>query len=443
MKTLTFGTDGIRGNARRFPFTSSALPTLAQAITQWMKKKYEKHNLRVLIAQDTRESGTRIKQQLFRAFNHDKIECYDLGIAPTPAVPYLARIHLCDIGIMISASHNPYTDNGIKLFDAQLGKLTKEDETSICEIFNRLYEKKARIQPSIKELAEYQPIEIDDYLLFIASIFKPNFLKKIKIVLDCAHGATSYIAPKLFESFGAEVITCGTASNGKNINHQCGVLALKQLQQTVLQNKADIGFAFDGDGDRVIMINAQGEICDGDDILAILLTHPHYKSIDHVVGTVMTNVGFELYLAKQHKKLIRTNVGDKFVLERLGQEKLSLGGETSGHIIMMDYLPTGDGIFTALRALEALIYSQQWSGHLFTKYPQLIINVPIQEKKDLSQPPYATIINKHKQQIEPGRIIVRYSGTENLLRIMAEACEYTTTQATAQSLACSLEKLLV
>ncbi len=409
---INFGTDGIRGNAENFPFTEEALTRLGTSIAIWANQKFQQPN--ALIISDPRISSYRITTTLSKALQSNGINIFNGGVLPTPAVSLLITKRF-NFGIMISASHNPYEDNGIKLFDGNNGKLSKNDELLIQKYFSEC-------KPlSTTHTQQSWNDAFSIYKTTIISKFQPNFLKDLRIVLDCANGATSKIAPEIFNSLGAKVIVIANQPNGKNINEDCGTLYPQNLKNAVLNNNADIGFAFDGDGDRVIAINKNGIIKDGDDLLAILIKHPSFCNIKTVVGTIMTNYGFELYLNSQNKSLIRTNVGDKYISTKLEEANLQIGGETSGHIIIKDYLPTGDGIFIALKTLESVIYTQNFELTSFEKQPQVLINIKVNKKEDLTQQPYASLIENYKTKMKNGRIVVRYSGTENLLRIMIEA----------------------
>lgn len=440
---LHFGTDGIRGHADKFPFTHEALVALGQSFSKWGIGRYGKQSPHFLIGCDTRTSCSRIKASLIQGLLCAGTTVTDAGIIPTPAIGHLVqKTTAFDCGIIISASHNPFYDNGIKLFDAQTGKLADADEQAILEAFQRFSSQpevqpsKENIQPKCWENASKK--YIDD----VVALFPAGLLNGFSIVLDCAHGATFFVAPAIFSNLGANVIAINIQPTGTNINDHCGALHPEQLQQTVVDLKADFGFAFDGDGDRVIAVNKQGHIKDGDDLLAILLQHPSYKHIDCLVGTVMTNQGLENLLVRYNKKLIRTNVGDKYVAQQLDQKNLPLGGETSGHIIIKDFLVTGDGIFVALKVLESIIESGNKYMQTFEKHAQIIINIPIMYKKDLGDESIKQIIDQHQQSLADGRILVRYSGTENVLRIMVEALHYDNAHRCASSLATHLSQAL-
>ncbi len=440
-QTLAFGTDGLRGNAEHYPFTQNALIHLGQALAMWNKKKHTSPH--VLIAHDTRESCPRIKRTIINGLISKGTKCSNAGVLPTPAIlNAIQHSKNFTYGIMISASHNPYHDNGIKVFDAKTGKLSYQDEQTITQLYKTCKQESSLSESSyVKQPMWHEAYEI--YKKNIISYFSPRFLEGKKIVLDCANGATHVIAPDIFSQLGANVIALSTNPNGKNINEKCGALFPENVQRSVLEHNADIGFAFDGDGDRIIAVNKHGHIRDGDDVLSLLLNHPSFSSIMTIVGTVMTNHGLECSLKAHGKSLIRTPVGDKYVLAHLQKHNLMLGGETSGHIILRHYLNTGDGIFTALKVLETLDITQDWSFKSFEKTPQTIVNVPIKKKDDLRKQPYARLIAQCKKKITDGRIIVRFSGTENVLRVMIEEKNAHHARNLAHQLAHHLQEFLV
>ncbi len=448
MKTeIKFGTDGIRGNANKFPFTKTALNYLGMAIAKWGTKKYNKKPT-VLIGYDTRISSPRIEEDLTQGLMNYPITVIDAKVLPTPAVCLLAKTEdFIDFGIVISASHNPYVDNGIKIIDSKNIKLNKNDEKIISDYFHAIsnedisrYDKELNVHEDSTNI--FMNDASEEYEQKLLSILKPNFLKKIKIVLDCANGATYKIAPELFKKLGAKITTIATNPNGKNINKDCGTLHLQNLAKEVVINKADIGFAFDGDGDRVLAVNKNGKIIDGDDILDLLSNHPEIQTSNKIVGTIMSNFGFEMHLEKNNKELIRTPVGDKHVAAKLDLENMPLGGENSGHIIIKDYMNTGDGIFTSLKVLESIIATNNWEMKTFEKTPQILLNVPVSVKKDLSLEPYSKIIEEHKKLLINGRFVIRYSGTENLLRVMVEDKCLDNTTKLAHTLAEKLQDAL-
>lgn len=421
MNENLFGTDGIRALVGTGIFRTEQLGILGRAIACWAQKKYGSYP-RILIGHDTRESCAWVKATLKSGLLTAPIHIFDGDILPTPTVvQLLQKSTLFDVGIIISASHNPHQDNGIKLIEAKQAKLSLQDEllisTLVCNVpMHASYQ--------IFGTESAMPQVVTHYFNYLCSFFPHLFLSGIKVVLDCANGAAYKIAPTIFSQLGADVITMHAQPSGRNINEKCGALYPAYLQQAVIEHGAHIGFAFDGDADRVICVTAAGTIKNGDDILAILLTHPAYNSMPAVVSTIMSNYGFEHHLAQQGRILRRTRVGDKYVSADLIEQGLLLGGEPSGHIIARDYLDSGDGIFAALRLLEAVLLTHNWSLDSFVQLPQAHINVPVPQRYDLQKPPFDAILANYQKKILNGRLIVRYSGTENVLRIMIEEQEY-------------------
>jgi len=445
-RSCSFGTDGIRAHADGFPFTPKALNALGVAIARWALDKYNKKTPGVLIGHDTRLSCPRIKNDLIAGLAQFPLDIVDGQVLPTPAVYQLIRDNSrFDFGIVISASHNPYYDNGIKLFDAKMTKISKEDEGVIEAYFEKMHNQELLLGSSPRGNAldvmwrEAPKIYQDK----VASYFPPNFLAGIKIVLDCANGATAKIAPALFKQLGAEVIAIANNPTGTNINEKCGSTHPEVLQARVVQEHAHIGFAFDGDGDRLMVVSKSGILKNGDDVLFLLLSLAEYAATKTIVGTVMSNQGLEQTLVQVNKKLLRTQVGDKYVAQALVANNLPLGGEVSGHTIIQNYMPTSDGIFVALKVLQAVIATNNWQLKTFDAYPQVLLNIPIAQKKDLSLPPLSIIITTYEKKIPAGRILVRYSGTEKILRVMTEAQSYELAHSVAQELAQELQQALV
>lgn len=417
MQQNIFGTDGIRKRIGTHPLTIESLPRLGIAIAQWAREKIG-HNPTILLGHDTRQSCSFVKSALQAGLLGNSAHVYDANIIPTPAICAIINTSTqFDIGIIISASHNHWQDNGIKIVDREHGKLSHADELRITTLFNTL-----DCNVPYHELGQLHnfPRATEHYKAALRLFFPPLFLTGKTIALDCANGATSTIAFEIFQEFGAQLIMINHHPNGTNINEQSGALHPATLQKAVMEYNADAGFAFDGDGDRVIAVSKNGEIKDGDDILALLLDHPLYAHAPSIIGTVMTNQGLDAHLHRKNKTLLRASVGDKFVSERMEQEKSIIGGEQSGHIILHDYMNTGDGIFTALRILETLLISTNWGMHTFAKFPQVLINIPVGTKKDLTLPHLADIIQQHENLLPQGRLLVRYSGTESVLRILVE-----------------------
>ncbi len=431
-----FGTDGIRGTVGSGFFVPETLTALGRALGRWACERYGKAP-NILLIHDTRISADEVKTALMRGLLTAPIEVYDGQVLPTPAAAHLMRqaTPKFSAAVIISASHNPYQDNGIKIIDAASGKLALADELRISELSCEELTRKQIPEP---ELVGHKQLFTDAaarYCAAICQLFPADFLRGKKIVLDTANGATYQVAPEIFTNLGANVTTINHTPNGYNINEKCGALHLEQLQAAVVQETADIGFAFDGDGDRLMTVTANGTVKDGDDVLALLSNHPTYATTTHIVGTIMSNQGLAHYVAQRGKTLLRTPVGDKYIAERLATDKLILGGEPSGHTIVRDLIGTGDGILVALRVLEALMLTGNNNFETFTKYPQITTNLVVTKKEDLTREPFAGYIRTVKNGLSSGRIEVRYSGTEPVLRIMAEADTVEHAQAACQQLA--------
>jgi len=434
-----FGTDGIRARVGEYPLTLNNIQHLGHVIYQWAEKKYGPRP-RFLLAHDTRLSCSWLKATLKNGLLRHPTDLYDAEVLPTPAVFHLLKQTQCHAGIIISASHNPYYDNGIKIIDSVTGKLSLEDEQELSRLFYAPIENSIDYEQLGHDTILHNAHEL--YARHIVKLFAKNFLSGLRIVLDTAHGATSVSAEMIFKALGAETILINNTPNGININHQCGALHLESLQQAVINHHADVGFSFDGDGDRVMAVNSQGVIKNGDDILALLSTHPDYTQMPAIVGTIMSNQGLEAFLHQHNKKLLRTAVGDKYVSETLTQENLLLGGEQSGHIILKNMLATGDGILAALKVLETILLTENRELESFEKFPQFLINLPVKEKKDLSLPPFSDLITQTSSSLPTGRLVIRYSGTENYLRIMIEEKDHYCAQEAINHLSQQLQKLL-
>lgn len=438
-----FGTDGIRNKVGLYPFTAETLPRLGRAIALWALEKYG-HIPDFLLVRDTRVSGCWIKASLSTGLLRYPVILYDAQVLPTPAVFHLMKDdprYTC--GIIISASHNPAEDNGIKIIDRN-GKITPEDEQRITDLTAEHSDCCQPDMPDFNECGLELPfINAEErYAQKIISLFEPHFLAGRKIILDCAHGATYRVAPAIFNALGAQTIAINTSPDGQNINKNCGALHVEGLQTAVRENQAFIGFAFDGDGDRVIAVSADGTVKDGDDILALLLENPQYKQLPTVISTIMSNKGFEAHIESLGKKLLRTAVGDKYVSKALTENKSTLGGEPSGHIILQDIIPTGDGILAALKMVETILMTGNVAFHTFKKYPQMTVNVPIIIKKPLNEPPLLDIIAASERLVPNGRVLVRYSGTEPIVRVMVEDADTTVINTVAHSLAEELRTAL-
>ncbi len=440
MKKNIFGTDGIRSVVGTEPLTSELIPLIGNAIGQWCHNRYG-DGCTIVLAHDGRNSASFIKTSLLSGILPYQVMVYDADVLSTPAVCTLVKNNpQLQVGLMISASHNPYQDNGIKIIDHNGNKIGLEDELFIsdCVINKRI----PQLPSTLFGTMYYLTTATHQYFTSIMDAFPLLSLHGMTIVIDCANGATSTIAPQIFTAQGATVIPLFNQPNGTNINQQCGSLHTEALQKAVLENRATIGFAFDGDGDRVIAVSRNGIIKDGDDLLALLTHHPCYAGQQQIVGTIMSNKGIEEYFQCFDKQLTRVPVGDKEITASLVASDTLLGGEPSGHIIMRDYLSSGDGIFTALRILETIQKTGNWDMVTFTKYPHLLINVPVTYKKDLSTPTIQSIITHYQNSIPHGRIQVRYSGTEAVLRIMIEDRDYNTAYHIGNELSVHLQNLL-
>ncbi len=436
MKQLVFGTDGIRTTFGTEPLTPELLVLLGRSVGQWA---ISHSKTRIALAHDTRVSGDLIKAALQTGLLQFPVALTDCKVIPTPVLAHLIEQAQFDCGIMITASHNQAQDNGIKILIKGQGKLSDTDEKELITIFSN-------------DTGHYDPLNLGTttdftettawYLNHLTPFFTPGFLKGTRIVLDCAHGAVSHLAPIVFAHYGAQLITLHATPNGRNINQQCGSVHPEILQKKVIESGADFGCAFDGDGDRLSLISRDGVIKDGDDILALVSHHPTYATQTTVIGTVMSNEGLAQHCLNTQKKFIRTPVGDKYVSEQLKKENALLGGEPSGHTILRDFSETSDGIFTALKVIETALLTKNSTCTSFTKFPQVVINVPIVHKKDLHDIYVTTLIKDQEKLLEQGRVLVRYSGTEPLLRIMVECSDPLRAQDVGKHLSQELKNYL-
>lgn len=417
-----FGTDGIRGKVGEPPITADFLLKLGWAAGKVFAS--EGHNF-VLVGKDTRISGYMFESALEAGLTAAGVDTRLLGPMPTPAIAYLTRTLRAQAGIVISASHNPYYDNGIKFFSINGTKLPDELEHQIEAYIDSPM---TTVESSHLGKAKRLGDAAGRYIEFCKGSIptRLNF-DKLKIVVDCAHGATYHVAPHVFSEIGADVITIGAEPNGVNINDNCGATKPQKLAETVLANKADLGIALDGDGDRLIMVDHKGDIVDGDEIIYIIaksrLKSGHLTG--PVIGTLMTNLGMEHALKKLDVALLRANVGDRYVMEMLNEHNGVLGGENSGHIICLDRTTTGDGVIAALQVLAEMHDTGQNLHELksgMTKYPQVLLNVKTKTKLDLSSNAALKKAVADVEQLlgDSGRVLLRASGTEPLIRVMVE-----------------------
>lgn len=444
-----FGTDGIRGVAGEFPLDppavhafGMALGTVARRLSPGPEVLIGPEVLvgpEVLIGMDTRESGPWIAEQVAGGLAERGVRCRFAGVVTTPGVAYLTRSDSFAAGVMISASHNPFQDNGLKVFGHSGYKLPDEEENAMeTEIFALL---ERGVNPARKSL-QADPGLDRKYIGYLASTTSIN-LDGYKLVLDCGRGAASHLAPELFRELGAEVIPIFCDPDGRNINLDCGALHVGRLRETVLQHRADAGAAFDGDADRAILISSSGKIIDGDAMLLLaarsLMASGHLTG-NGVVATVMSNLGLEKALASEGIRMLRTPVGDKYVLEEMVRVGAVLGGEQSGHVIFREYATTGDGLLTALRVLEISRKAGAGLDELTQDleiYPQRLVNVRVREKKALAQMPgVAEQVRACESAFgESGRVLVRFSGTEPLARVMVEGPDLARVEKYSQSIA--------
>jgi phosphoglucosamine mutase len=422
MKAL-FGTDGIRGEAGRFPLDAPTVKTIGFSLANHLAETIKEPV--IVIGRDTRESGEWLEQALIEGAAHAGANCLSAGVITTPGVAYLTRHLKANAGVVISASHNPYQDNGIKIFSPSGQKiddaLERQIESDIATGFQNIDFK----NPVPKASAGLP----DDYLNFLLNDIAHDLsLQGQTIVVDCANGASTEFAPKLFETLGARVIAINAKPDGRNINLNSGSLHIESLMEAVATNHADLGVAFDGDADRSLFVDEKGGFVDGDATLWVLANHLRAHAQlkdDTVVATVMSNIGLEIALRAVEIKLVRTDVGDKYVLDELLRRGASLGGEQSGHIILPALSLAGDGMITALCLLRALRETGQTLSEAtagFQQYPQVLVNVRVREKVPFDELPSvdAAVRNVEERLSHKGRLLLRYSGTEPLARVMIE-----------------------
>ncbi len=434
-----FGTDGIRGVAGEPPLDARTITALGVALGDDLSRR-GLGSKPVLIGMDTRESGPVIAAQLAEGLRRSGVSVRFAGVITTPGVAYLTRTGEFSAGVMISASHNPFQDNGIKVFSSSGYKLPDEEEHEVEEeIFRILDGVDAELAPA----PLLQDFDVKPYCEFLLSAVGVNRLTGMKVVLDCGNGAASNLAPKLFREAGAEVITAGCDPNGRNINLNCGALHVDGLRQAVLENRADAGIAFDGDADRAILIAPSGRIIDGDATMLIAarrLQADGHLAGNLVVSTVMSNLGLEKALGRHGIIMLRTPVGDKYVLEEMRRRDAALGGEQSGHVIFREFATTGDGMLTALKILETCVREKKTLDELasdLTVFPQRLVNIRVKERRPLEQlPKVVSEIRACETALDGlGRVLVRFSGTEPLARVMVEGPDLNQVETWAERIA--------
>jgi phosphoglucosamine mutase len=422
-----FGTDGVRGVANLEPMTSETAMKLGRAAAHLFKRRSGRHQ--IVIGKDTRLSGYMLESALTSGICSMGVDVLLVGPLPTPAIAFLTRSLRADAGVMISASHNPYQDNGIKFFANDGSKLPDEIELRIEDLITS--NEIEHLRPTADEVGK--AFRIDDaegrYIEFVKrSLPRQLDFQGLRVVVDCANGAAYKVAPKVLRELGAMVWVIGDKPDGMNINAKCGAVDPQSLQEAVVEHEAHIGIAHDGDADRSVFVCEQGKVIDGDHAIAALALDLHQcgqLKRHTLVGTVMSNFGLELAMAKAGITLVRTPVGDRYILERMMAEGYNLGGEQSGHLIFLDHNTTGDGLISALQVLSLMKRTGRPLSDLarcMTAVPQILLGVPVKQKPDLSTlPDVQSAIKAAEVKLNgTGRVLIRYSGTEPLLRIMVE-----------------------
>ena len=441
MSHRLFGTDGVRGKAGEYPLDHETVARLGGALVRAMQRSGgAESRLRFVVGRDTRESGEWIERELARGVHSAGAEITSAGVIPTPAIAYVTRAMGFDAGLVISASHNPFEDNGIKVFSGRGEKFTETLEREVEAI---VHDRSWSVQGSADAPVDRTDV-IDAYIAHARlALPEPGRLGRFSIAIDTANGATTTVAPRLFRDLGFDVHVLSAQPDGRNINLDCGSTHPEQIARAVRQLGCRMGVAFDGDGDRAIFVDAQGRIVDGDAVL--LMCARHWQTGGRlkgnaIVATVMSNIGLEIALRHSRIDLVRCAVGDKYVMEEMIKRDLSIGGEQSGHIIFSEHLFTGDGIVTALSVLRIMAESGRELADLASElvtYPQVLVNVRVREKQALADvPSIAAAMERVEARLAgEGRLLVRYSGTEPLLRVMIEGKNQEQIQAWAAEIA--------
>ncbi|WP_417794196.1 phosphoglucosamine mutase [Terasakiella pusilla] len=425
MTRKLFGTDGIRGTANQHPMTAEIAMKVGMAAGHYFVRGNHRH--RVVIGKDTRLSGYMIEPALVAGFTAMGMDVLLVGPMPTPAVAMLTHSMRCDLGVMISASHNPFGDNGIKLFGPDGFKLPDDVELKLEELIESDLSDKF-VSPDKLGRARRLEDASGRYVEFAKQTFPANLrLDGLKIVVDCANGASYKVAPEVLWELGADVVPIGVSPNGFNINKDCGSTSTATLSEQVVTHGADIGIALDGDADRLIICDEKGHVVDGDQIMGLVTTHLHRRGLlkgGGLVATVMSNMGLEKYLEAEGLTLERTQVGDRYVVERMRKDGFNVGGEQSGHIVLGDYATTGDGLVAALQVLAVIVEQGKLTSdvcNLFTPFPQVLKNVRYGDRFPLEETGVKDAITDGENRLKgAGRVLIRKSGTEPLIRVMAE-----------------------
>lgn len=442
MTQRIFGTDGLRGRVGSFPMLPETALRLGLAAGQYFRNGKKRH--KVLIGKDTRISGYIFENALTSGFCAAGMDVHLVGPMPTPAISFLTRNMRCDLGVVISASHNPFMDNGIKFFDADGFKLPDRVEDEISAMIMNPAQQWSYPEPEKVGKAFRIVDSPGRYIVSLKHSFPQGMtLDGVKIVLDCANGATYKVAPMVFAELGAEVVLMGVEPNGLNINENCGSLHPGALAERVVAEGADVGLALDGDGDRLIVCDEKGVVLDGDQIMALCAMDKLGRGAlpgGMLVATVMSNMALEVFMREQGGTLLRTPVGDRYVAEAMRREGAMLGGEQSGHLIFMDHSTTGDGILAALQLLRIMQSKAQPMSelaHLLIPYPQVLVNVPVACKIPFDDAPELTAAVRDAEATlgDTGRVLLRYSGTESKCRVMVEGIDGSQVETLANGLA--------
>jgi phosphoglucosamine mutase len=446
--TKLFGTDGIRGTANQEPITPETALKLGRAMVQYCRTR--KLPDKIVIGRDTRLSGPMLEHALLAGILSMGADAFVVGDLPTPGIAYMTREEKAGAGLVLSASHNPYTDNGFKVFSNEGYKLSENEEGEIENLLSAEEKIPGKHSPAMgRTIKNIKAAEC--YIGFLTNIMKQGQpFQGINLVLDCSNGATSHVAPSLFEKLGAQVESLFISPNGKNINQDCGSQHPEKLRERVIETRAHLGLAFDGDGDRLIAVDHQGNVLTGDQIMivcAAMLKDRGELDNDLVVTTVMSNMGFIVALKDLGIRHIATRVGDRHVMAEMRKNGAVLGGEESGHIIFHQYHTTGDGLLSAIQLLRAIKESGRPLAELsklMTLFPQVMINVKVKQKPEIdSIPEIGEIVKQVENKLEDkGRVLVRYSGTEPLCRVMIEGEDRETIQHHAEEIARTIEKRL-
>ncbi|KAF0121812.1 MAG: phosphoglucosamine mutase [bacterium] len=444
-----FGTDGVRGVANIEPMTAETAVQLGRGVAYLFKNEHRRH--KIVVGKDTRLSGYMIENALTAGICSMGVDVLLVGPFPTPGVAFITPSMRADAGVVISASHNPFQDNGIKFFSKDGFKLPDQLEMKIEELISG--GSIDSLRPTGSEVGKV--VRINDatgrYVVFLKNTFpKSQSLDGLKIVLDCSNGAAYKVAPAVFRELGAELVTLGVEPNGENINLNCGSLHPELISKTVKEKKADLGIAFDGDADRVVFVDENGELLDGDHIMAIcaaeMIRNGKLKK-NTLVTTVMSNMGLDITLKKLGGKIVKTAVGDRYVVEEMVRNGYNLGGEKSGHIVFLDHNTSGDGILSALQVLAVMKRNNRRLSELariMEPLPQVLLNVKVAEKKEIDDiPEIAYKIKKTEEKLgDKGRVLVRFSGTELILRIMLEGEDEDEISAMAEEIADCANRVL-